>query len=44
METGIAQELQGLDLGDRRLNARSVKVIEALSKDPQASVNGAVEG
>lgn len=44
MDTGIALELQGVDLGDRRLNARSLKVIEALSKDPQASVNGAVEG
>ncbi len=44
MDTGIAAELQGVDLGDQRLNARSLKVIEALSKDPQASVNGAVEG
>lgn len=44
MDTGIARELQGVDLGDQRLNARSLKVIEALSKDPQASVNGAVEG
>ncbi len=38
MDTGIAAELQGVDLGDQRLNARSLKVIEALSKDPQASV------
>jgi hypothetical protein len=41
---GIADELQGIDLGDRRLNKRSVKVIEALAADPQASVNGAVNG
>lgn len=41
---GIADELQGIDLGDQRLNKRSVKVIEALAADPQASVNGAVSG
>lgn len=40
----IADELQGIDLGDRRLNKRSVKVIESLAADPQASVNGAVNG
>jgi hypothetical protein len=41
---GIVDELQGIHLGDRRLNERSVKVIEALAADPQASVNGAVNG
>lgn len=41
---GIAVELDGIDLGDRRLNQRSVKMIEALAADPQASVNGAVNG
>lgn len=41
---GIADELQGIDLGDQRLNRRSVKVIEALAADPEASVNGAVNG
>lgn len=41
---GIAVELQGINLGDQRLNKRSVKVIEALAADPQASVNGAVNG
>jgi len=40
----IADELQGIDLGDERLNQRSVKVIEALAADPEASVNGAVNG
>ena len=41
---GIADELHGIDLGDQRLNKRSVKVIESLAADPQASVNGAVNG
>ncbi len=41
---GIADELQGIDLGDMRLNKRSVKVIEALAANPEASINGACEG
>ncbi len=41
---GIADELQGIDLGDKRLNKRSVKVIEALAANPEASINGACEG
>jgi len=41
---GIAEELAGIDLGDQRLNRRSVKIIEALAANPEASVNGAVEG
>ena len=41
---GIADELQGIDLGDKRLNRRSVKVIEALAANPEASINGACEG
>lgn len=40
----IADELQGIDLGDQRLNKRSVKVIQSLAADPQASVNAAVSG
>jgi hypothetical protein len=44
MVQAIADELRGIQLGDERLNKRSLKVIEALSADPQASVNGAVEG
>ena len=44
MDVGIADELRGIDLGDRRLNKRSVKVLEALSANPEASVNGATEG
>ena len=38
---GIAEELGGIDLGDERLNQRSVRIIEALAADPEASVNSA---
>ena len=38
---GIAEELQGIDLGDKRLNRRSVRVIESLAANPEASVNAA---
>lgn len=41
---GIAEELRGIRLGDKRLNDRSAKVIEALAADPLASVNGACDG
>lgn len=41
---GIAAELQGIALGDRRLNQRSVRVIEALAADPAASINAACPG
>ena len=41
---GIGDELLGIDLGDKRLNKRSVKVIEALARDPQASINAAILG
>ena len=41
---GIADELQGIDLGDERLNKRSVKMIEGLAAEPQASVNAACSG
>ena len=41
---GIAAELQGIDLGDERLNRRSERIIEALGADPQASVNAACDG
>ena len=36
---GIVSELEGIDLGDRRLNQRSQKIIATLAADPQASVN-----
>lgn len=41
---GIAAELEGIDLGDKRLNKRSARIIEALAADPQASVNAACGG
>ena len=41
---GIAMELQGIDLGDKRLNRRSKRMIEALAANPQASVNSACDG
>lgn len=42
--TGIGAELTGIDLGDERLNRRSLKVLEALATNPQASVNAACSG
>lgn len=41
---GIAGELSGIALEDERLNVRSVKLIEALAANPEASVNGAISG
>ena len=41
---GIVEELQGMDLGDQRLNRRSHLVIEALAANPEASVNAACDG
>ncbi len=41
---GIAEELRGIRLGDKRLNDRSAVVIEALAADPEASINGACDG
>jgi hypothetical protein len=40
----VAAELQGIDLGDKRLNKRSEHILAALAADPQASVNAACEG
>jgi hypothetical protein len=41
---GIAAELDGIDLGDQRLNRRSKRVVEALAANPEASINSACEG
>lgn len=41
---GIVEELRGIDLGDKRLNRRSARVIEALAANPEARINGACEG
>jgi hypothetical protein len=40
---GITAELEGIDLGDERLNKRSIKVTAALAANPEASINAAVE-
>jgi hypothetical protein len=41
---GITAELQGIDLGDQRLNKRSTRIIEALAANPEASINAACGG
>ncbi len=40
----IGDELCGIDLGDRRLNNRSRRLISSLAVDPGASINAACEG
>src|SRR5712671_7067006 len=40
---GIAAEFEGIELGDRRLNKRSVSILEALAANPEASVNASIE-
>lgn len=44
MCNGIASELDGIDLGDTRLNRRSQHLIETLSANPEASINAACDG
>lgn len=39
---GIAQELDGIDLGDRRLNQRSQKIVAALAANCEGSINAAM--
>lgn len=41
---GIAAELEGVDLGDKRLSRRSKRVLETLAANPEASINAACEG
>ena len=41
---GIAVELEGIDLGDKRLHKRSERILEAFAADPQARVNAACDG
>lgn len=38
------QELEGIDLGDRRLNKRAVELVETLAAKPTASIPGACGG
>jgi len=44
MGDGIAAELDGIDLGDQRLNKRSKRIIESLFADSTASINAACDG
>lgn len=44
MGDGIADELRGIDLGDKRLNERSQRLLEALAVNPEASINAACRG
>jgi len=41
---GIATELDGIELGDKRLNLRSKRIIETLAASPQESINSACNG
>lgn len=41
---GIAAELEGIDLGDKRLNKRSQHLIETLGANPEASCNSSCDG
>jgi len=43
MSGRIVDELAGIDLGDKRLNQRSQKILKALHVDPQASVNASFD-
>lgn len=43
-EAGIADELDGIELGDERLNRRSRRILTALAANCEASINGAMDG
>jgi hypothetical protein len=40
----VAAELEGIELGDERLNKRSKRILESLSANPEASINAASDG
>lgn len=44
MGEGIINELEGVDLGDKRLNRRSKVIVEALAVNPESSINAACDG
>lgn len=44
MSDGIGDELNGINLGDTRLNKRSKLILEALGDNPEASINAACDG
>jgi hypothetical protein len=41
---GIKMELEGIDLGDERLNRRAKSLLDTLAGDPSASINAACNG
>ncbi len=41
---GMAAELRGINLGDKRLNRRTEIVIESLAANPAGSINAACQG
>ncbi len=43
-EAGIADELDGIELGDQRLNRRSRRILTALAANCEASINGSMNG
>lgn len=44
MCSGIVDEFQGIDLGDRRLDERGKALLDVLAADPAASINAACNG
>jgi hypothetical protein len=40
---GIAAEFEGIEFGDKRLNKRSVTILESLAANPEASINASIE-
>jgi len=44
MSDAIASELDGINLGDERLNKRSKHLLEALATNSEASVNAVCNG
>ena len=43
-DAGIADELDGMNLGDQRLNRRSRRILTALAANCEASINGSMDG
>ncbi len=41
MNSAISEEFVDLQLGDKRLNARAIKVAEAIAAHPTLSINAA---
>jgi hypothetical protein len=41
---GVVAELEGIDLGDKRLNKRSKRILESLASNPEGSINAVSDG